>query len=261
MSKIRHNADDPDSASALIAGKIEQWLPGELVYHRHARHELMYATSGVVHISTGKGEWILPPSRALWIAAGTEHALKVGKPAKTIVLYIDRAAPCPDCRHCMVVNVSPLIRELVVACSRSPWNDRSPSVHERLARVLLDQLTTLEQVPVSLPAPRDHRAVRIAGILRKTPSCREPLAHLARRAGASTRTIERLWISETGMTFGTWRQRLRLVTALECLACGNSIANTAFEAGYESVSAFVQAFKTMFGVTPARYFRENRPET
>ena len=258
MSKFRHNSGEQDKASPLVITKIEQWSPGGLVRHRHTRHELMYATSGVVHITTMKGEWILPPSRALWITAETEHALKVIKPAKTIVLYIDRAVSYPDCDHCMVVNVSPLIRELIIACTHSPQDNRSAC--NRLAQVLLDQLTTLDRIPVALPAQLDHRALKIAGILRQTPSCREPLAHLARHAGASTRTIERLWIRETGMTFGTWRQRLRLVTALEQLAWGNSITNTAFEAGYESVSAFVHAFKNMFGITPARYFKTIRTE-
>lgn len=237
-------------------GRTEQWLPGDLIYHQHAKHQLMYATSGVVHALTAAGVWVLPPSRALWITAGTEHALKVKRPAETKVLYIDNMAHNVLTRQrCTVVNVTILVRELIMACAGLPWDYAVNSTYGRLSQVLIDQLQTLNDAPVSLPIPTDSRAVHVAEILRKEPSNRDPLAVLAKRAGASSRTIERLFLHETHMTFGAWRHRQRLITALELLAYGESVTNVAFEVGYESASSFVAAFRENFGTTPARYFK------
>lgn len=258
MSKICQNELNPDQAPAFIVGRTEQWSPGALIYHQHTKHQLMYATRGVVHALTAAGVWVLPPSRALWIAAGTEHALKVKRPAETKVLYVDSSASnILDHQKCTVVNVSLLVRELILACADLPWDYTINSAQSRLSLVLIDQLQTLNVAPVSLPNPIDSRAVHVADILRKEPSNREPLAILAQRAGASSRTIERLFLQETQMTFGAWRHRQRLITALEFLAYGESVTNIAFEVGYESASSFVAAFREMFGTTPARYFKMN----
>ena len=250
--------NDPDQASAFIVGRTEQWIPGSLDNHRHIKHQLIYATRGVVHISTARKAWILPPTRALWITAGTEHSLKVKKTAEAKVLYIDNAVPTiQNCQDCIVVNVSPLVRELILNCAALPWNYCNDSANGRLSQVLIDQLQTLNDTPVYLPIPADSRAVQLVNILHNDPSNRESLISLAQRVGASARTIERIFMFETHMTFSTWRYRQRLITALELLAYGESITNVAFAIGYESASSFVASFKKYFGTTPYRYFKIN----
>jgi AraC-like DNA-binding protein len=100
----------------------------------------------------------------------------------------------------------------------------------------------------------------VAAVLRANPSDPRPLAEIVGR-GASLRTIERLFQVETGMTFGRWRQQLRLVEALRLLAVGEPVTSVALDVGYESPSAFVSAFRRTFGVTPGRYFRQLLPQT
>ncbi|OZI39676.1 AraC family transcriptional regulator [Bordetella genomosp. 5] len=262
MSKTRQHATrhreprDPDRATAAVVGLIEPWVPGHQAPHSHRRHQLLCTASGVIHVTTSLGEWVLPSTRALWIGSGTLHATRVRRPADTRVLYIDpQAHPAPPGPDCYVVAINPLLRELIATCAAAPWDYAIDSPEARLATVLIDQVRAVEHASVDLPFPADSRAVHLANILREDPANREPLDVLAHRVGSSSRTIERLFRKEAGLSFGSWRQRQRLLTAMEHLAYGESVTNVALDVGYESASSFVAAFRTMFGNTPARYFK------
>jgi AraC-like DNA-binding protein len=132
--------------------------------------------------------------------------------------------------------------------------------HERQMGVLPDRLILLLQEPLPLPEPRDSRARAAAEALKRQPGDRRTLREIAREVGASERTLERLFVRETGLNFTTWRLRLRMLAALECLAAGESVGSTAITVGYKNPSSFIAAFRTTFGSTPARYFaRREKP--
>jgi AraC-like DNA-binding protein len=132
--------------------------------------------------------------------------------------------------------------------------DRSNRHQRNLMDVLLDELALLPVAPIDLPMPRDARALRGARCVRETPDAAHTLASVAKHAGASGRTLERLFRSETGLSFGAWRQRARLLHALQLLADDSSVTSTALAVGYESTSAFVAAFRRTIGTTPGAYF-------
>jgi len=74
-------------------------------------------------------------------------------------------------------------------------------------------------------------------------------------AGISERTLSRRFVLETGFTYTAWRQRARLMRALELLAEGEAVTTVALDLGYDSVSAFIALFKRTLGVTPSAYFK------
>jgi AraC-like DNA-binding protein len=234
-----------DDAKAPVVGVSTHWPSrSEKAQHTHSRHQLMYS-----------GSWILPPTKSIWISGGIPHALLVKRPVELITLWVDRDAPgAPDWTGCKVVSVSPFIRELFRVCSKQPWDYPPASRSSRLAQVLLEQLEAHEQAPLELPELSDPRAERVAAMLRADPADRRPLAALASAAGASHRTIERLFASEARMSFGRWRMRHRMIAALERLAHGDSVTNVAYAVGYESPSSFIAAFRASFGTTPTAYF-------
>jgi AraC-like DNA-binding protein len=161
----------------------------------------------------------------------------------------------PD--KCCVVEISPLMRELILRISElKGLNSRIPA-HAHLVPVLLDHLQMMESDPVHLPLPRDVRAKRLASVLQQEPSDPRPLTELSKIAGASKRTLERLFKSQTGLGFGKWRQHLRLGHALRLLAAGEAVTSVALDVGYDSPSAFISAFRMTFGQTPGRYFRSS----
>lgn len=247
---------DPDHAQPPVVGFSHDYAPGTVPGHVHARRaQVMYAVRGSMTVMTDQGHWVLPPERALWVPPSIVHKVTNARPIELRTLYIaPDAAGAPAWANCAVLSVTPLARELILACVGLGWDYPPAGPEARLAQVLLDRLILLPQEPVHLPEPRDPRSRAAAESLRRDPADRRTLREIARETGASGRTLERLFVEETGMSFGVWRMRLRMLAALERLAAGESVASAAFAVGYENPSSFIAAFRTTFGSTPARYF-------
>jgi AraC-like DNA-binding protein len=221
--------------------------------HAHDWDQLTYAASGVMHVHTDTASWLVPPHRAVWLPAGIRHTEEMHAPVSVRTLYIAPLLVGALPRECCMVNIPLLLRELILHISRIGVLDRSKPKEAHLISVLLDQLVSVSDVPLQLPMPRDERARRLAALLHASPGDEGSITSLARRAGASRRTMERLFLLETRMTVGEWRRRLRLLHGVRLLACGESVTNAALDAGYASLSAFTAAFKRTFGTTPSRY--------
>ena len=149
-----------------------------------------------------------------------------------------------------VLEVTPLMRELIRKVGALPAEYDQNGAEGRLVAVLLDELTELHQAGFAVPLPKDRRLLIIYAGLQESPDDTRTLAQWATSAGASERNLARLFYKDTGMGFGQWRQRLRLVMSLAALEAGESIGAVALGHGYESTSAFIAAFKTAFGRTP-----------
>jgi len=223
--------------------------------HVHDWHQLVYAVHGVMTLSTAAGSWIVPPHRGVWMPAGIEHAIRMSGPVSMRTLYIERRVARDLPRDVRIVDVPPLLREVMLRAVELGSLDRRVPEHRNLLAVLVDQIRALRSTGVHLPWPRDPRARRIAARLEDEPSEPGTLTALARRSGASGRTLQRIFRAETGMTFGTWRQQLRLRHALQALGAGASVTSVALDAGYASVSAFISAFRHTYWQPPARYLR------
>lgn len=247
----------PFLARSLAAG----YLAGTtLARHSHDWVQLVYASEGVMSVQTDDGTWVVPPNRGVWIPARVGHSITMsGKVAMRTIYFLPsmvRTFP----KRCCVIEVSPLLRELILfAVAKGPLR-RDLAEHRRLVEFMLDQLRVFPALPLALPMPRDPRALRVAARIRDRPGERESLAKLARAAGASRRTLERHFVADTGMSLGRWRQQARLLLAVRMLASGESVTSTALEVGYESISAFVAAFTSVLGETPGRYYRNDGRE-
>lgn len=223
-------------------------------WHDHAWHQLAYASSGVLGVRTEDGLWIVPPCRGVWIPAGLRHSIEIAGPVAVRTLYVDPVASRALPRACSVVNVSPLLRELILHTVQLGTLSRQMPEHRRLIAFLLDQLLCLPSVALQLPMPTDPHARRTAECLYQHPDDAGLLDRLLRELGVSRRTLERRFRAETNMTLGKWRQLARHIQAVRLLASGRAVTDVALDVGYESVSAFIGAFKRCFGTTPARYF-------
>jgi AraC-like DNA-binding protein len=230
-------------------------LPGgfALDHHTHPWPQLIYASAGVMTVWTEAGSWIAPPHWAVWAPARVRHGIRFSGHCALRTLYVrpQEAAGLPA--RCSVVAVSLLLRELILRTVEiGILDERTPS-HGAMARLILDEVRDLPTPSLDLPMPVSVAARRAAEqILEGVPAC--PIAELARRVGISSRTLERRFAQETGMTVGRWRRQARLLDALRQLASGETVKVVAEDQGYSSPSAFVSAFRSAFGVTPARYF-------
>lgn len=156
-------------------------------------------------------------------------------------------------QRCFVMNVSPLMRELILHTCRFSKLSRRRAAERRIIELLIDQLKEVESVPLQLPHPIDSRAKRVMRMLFDNPGDQRTLEQLCRDCGASKRTVQRLFLDETRMTFARWRQQLRLLHGMQLLASGEKVTAVSFETGYASTSAFISMFRKQLGTTPARY--------
>ncbi|MEZ4235785.1 MAG: helix-turn-helix transcriptional regulator [Myxococcota bacterium] len=215
-------------------------------------HQLTYALQGHLKVETDDACTLVPPDCAVWVPAGCVHREQLWAPVTVRTLYLAPGAlPSPPGRA-RTVAVPPLLRALVVHVSGLGALDRRVLSQAHLTDVLVDLTQDLPDAGLRLPTPRDPRAQRLAAQLRADPAAPTPLATLARRAGASLRTLERCFLRETGLTVAAWRRRLRLLVAVRRLERGEPVARVAEAVGYASASAFTAAFTATFGAPPTR---------
>ena len=234
-------------AESLPSGS---WAPE----HRHDWVQLSYALSGVLAVRTAGGSFIAPPQRAIWIPAGVEHQVTTSSRAEMRSLYIERGACARQDEACEVLEVTPLARELIKAASTLGPDYDEDGAAGRLVSVLLDEIAALHGVAFNLPMPGDARLQRLCAALQAAPHDGRTLGQWGREVGLTERSIARLFVKETGLSFGDWRLRLRMLLSLGPLETGASVTRVALDMGYASTSAFIAAFRRVFGTTPREMF-------
>jgi AraC-like DNA-binding protein len=224
MSRIRQAVHLCPRLPSPVAALAFELSHGHIIpEHMHPEDQLVYASRGVMTVQTVAGVWVVPAQRAVWIPARTPHSiLSSGAVSmRTIYLRARMAARLP--RTCCVVNVSSLLQQLILhLCTLEKLSRRSAS-QSHLIDVLVDQLQTVTSVPLQLPIPMDARAARVAATLQREPGSPRSLASACKKAGASKRTIERLFLQQTNLSLGKWRQQLRLMRSLKLISAGENI--------------------------------------
>lgn len=220
--------------------------------HRHGWAQMVYAVSGVMSVRAGGTLWIVPPARAVWVPASAEHEIRALGELAMRTVYFAPALVGHLPGECCALDVSPLLRELLLAIVAVQLIDETDEPHMRLTAVAIDRIAEARTLPLQLPLPADPRAVRVSDRLRADPACDIELTDLAREAGASARTLQRLFVAETGLRFSEWRQRLRLLHGASLVGGGSSVTEAGLEAGYAGTSAFSAAFRRHFGFTPSQ---------
>lgn len=229
-----------------------------VVPHSHPWAQLLYASDGVMRARTDLGVWIIPPRRAVLIAPGIVHELTMLSRVNMRTLYIDAAVTGLVVEGCRVLEVSPLLRELILALSAEPVEYAVPGRGEQLARLILTELAGMETVPIAVPWPRDRRLRALCTDIMDDPGSRRALEDRALDAGASARTLIRLFPKETGLHYRQWVQQVHLAHAFPMLARGDSVGTIAASLGYASPSAFTSMFRRLLGKTPQHYLTEWR---
>lgn len=220
-------------------------------------HQLIFASRGHLEVITEDVRRIVPSDRAVWIPAGVRHTDVMRAPISMRSVFVATAAARAMPAGVSTVAVTPLLRELILHITKLGALERADPIGARLAAVLFDQLRAAAPVALELPVPRDPRARAFAELVTAKPGDVRTTAQLARKAGASLRTLERCFLAETGVGVGAWRRRVRLFHAVRLLEAGTPVGDVADEVGYASVSAFSQAFARQFGRSPTGRVRRS----
>jgi len=239
-------SDDPGSSYQLGTREYD--------WHSHVRGQVFCVESGLVHVRTSHGSWLLPPNRAGWMPPGERHWVSVsGATSGWSVMVAPLASRQLPERPC-VIGISELMLGLVRrAVSWAAQEDLCPA-QERIIHVLLDEIERAPHEPLHLPMPSDPRLARIARAVFEQPDDMRTLDEWAAWGAVSARTLRRAMQAETGFSFAGWRQQARLTHALEMLARGEPVGQVSDALGYASPSTFIAMFRRAFGDSPAHYF-------
>ncbi len=250
------NSDDYQYIPPAVAAMAKEFAPGTgSKQHSHPRAQLLFASHGVIRVSTEQGFWLLPPLRALWVPAGVPHATVAVTHVDMRTLYIDVQAAAALWPGCQVIEVSNLLRELILSLTAEPMVYGQFERGGRIASLILSELPYADTVPTQIPWPRDRRLVSVCEQIMAQPGLNRPLGAWADAVGASERTLIRLFQSELGMNYRQWLQQVRLADAVCRLSMGQSIGRIAQELGYRSPSAFSYMFRRVLGTAPNVYLQ------
>ncbi|WP_426735349.1 AraC family transcriptional regulator [Myxococcus faecalis] len=255
---------DVDSAPASAFCLTDALSPSTSPWHSHRRHQLLYAASGALHLEVAEAQWLLPPQRAAWLAAGTRHRVRTTQPATLCTVYLKPSrvpsAPSGDCR---VFVLPPLAREMLLHSTRwgperSPRDPVAESFFSTLAHLLSEW--SAEPRDWRLPRARTPELERaMAYTLAHLPGP-VTLAGAAKAAGLSQRTLARRFDDEAGTSWRRFLHDARMLRAMELLAeDGARVTQTAYAVGFESLAAFTHAFTAFTGERP-RDFRQRVAE-
>lgn len=239
--------------------------------HSHPWAQVAMSSAGVIRMTAARSTYIVPPSRALWIPPGVEHIVTVIEDAEIRTLYlhqdVGQCGPHGQNRglpgmpgngsawtECRVLEVSSLMRELVAHLPTAPGAVPTSERERCLSVLILDELQHASPVKLGIDLPADKRLRTLCEAVLDAPARWATLDGWARHAGASPRTVARLFRSELGTSFGQWRQQVLLAHALTLAARKQPMAHIAAELGYASASAFTAMVKRSVGAPPSRFF-------
>lgn len=245
-------ADDDPSAGVLA----RDYAPGTVIEpHSHSKAQLLFAIGGAMWVTTADRTVVVPGNRAVWVPARMQHRLRMAGPVAMRALFFEaasfEAAGAGPADQARVVAVTPLLRALILRLHDRPTETSEAAALIR--RLILLELRTVEAMPLHLPQPRDPRLRALCARLLADPGCPDGLETLAAEAGASARTMARLFRRETGLRFTDWRHQVRLAAALTLLADGKSSKAVARRLGFRSASAFSAAFRRSLGRPPTGF--------
>ncbi|KZK83784.1 HTH-type transcriptional repressor of iron proteins A [Pseudovibrio sp. W64] len=248
-----HEVDRPQP---IVAYAVDMPIGGQGEPHAHSRGQLVHIMQGSTTVFTEEGTFVVPPERAVWVPGGMVH--RTVYPIKTQFrsLYLredwsERLSDKP-----VVVQVTPLLRELIQEIMAAPRDYALDGATARIAQVIVDQLKSLPDAPLQLPMPVNHVLLKeLCQSILSCPAHLPSLADAAERTLMSQRTFERRFFDETGWSYRKWCGQAKLFRALELLSAGRSVGDVAFKLGYEGPSPFISQFRKAFGTTPGKYFK------
>ncbi|MDR6765163.1 AraC-like DNA-binding protein [Acidovorax delafieldii] len=262
------------TAARPVRAKL-RWLAADtqVMPHSHPWAQVAISTTGVIRLTVNHGTYIVPPSRALWIPPGVEHAVTMVEDADLRTLYFHQ--PRGRCgpgvprdqedawRQCRVLEVSDLLRALVREMPTAPDGGLAISPNDlrreqHLSALVRDELARAAAVKLGVDLPQDKRLRHLCEAVLADPTHHDTLADWAQDTGASPRTVARLFRSELGSTFTQWRQQVILAKAVSLAAGRMPVGQIAAELGY-SPSAFSAMVRKSVGQPPGRFLGQQQP--
>ncbi|AOA59966.1 hypothetical protein BFG52_10385 [Acinetobacter larvae] len=246
-----------DQAQFAVNGIAAEYPRGYVVpWHQHQRCHLLYATRGVMLVEAQTGKWMVPPTTAVWLRPEVPHRLIMQSAVQVHGILVAPAEARALSLSDSVIGVSNLLKALIARLVAIAADAPVSRHRQLLADLFLAELSEQQALPYHLPWPNDSKFVQLCEQLSRDPSLDLRIEQWAEQLAMSSKTFQRHFLKNTGLSFSRWRQQLRLMSALNQLIQGKSITEVALSSGYESHSAFTVAFHKHFGHSPSSFMQK-----
>lgn len=210
---------------------------GRTGWHRHRRSQILYATSGLMVVTTERDVWMVPTGHALLIASNMPHDAACQGPLGLCTAFVEPSVPeaqvFPKAGF-RLVRVSSLLDSALRALAEERGDFERNGRTGLLTRVVVHEVERAEDAPYALPMPADPRLRKICQALIDDPALEHGLDDWAAEGGISRRSLTRRFREETSLSFAEWRRRLRAARALIKQAEGVPLNAAAAALGYSS---------------------------
>ena len=223
--------------------------------HSHQWSQFIYASQGILAVTSTTARYIVPPQQGVWITPETDHEVTALSNVELTSFYFRNSLLASLPNQCGVLEVNSFLKVLILEAKYIASDYQWHKSDGRLLRLIQDRICEAKVIALQLPSPRDKRLLVMLNSLQREPNNRHSLDQWSRVVGASARSLSRLFKQQTGLTYTQWRQRLMIQISITQLSQGQSVGNVSLSLGYESPSAFIHMFKTNTGVTPSSYTR------
>ena len=225
-------------------------------FHQHDRIQLLHTLSGVIHVRTSEGVWVIPPSKGIWIPENKPHAITIFGHVEARGIFVEPFARADLNTQCCVVAIPNLLSELINQAVEIKQEILPHTRSERLLELILDEIRFLEEIPFQLPEAKSNMLKEICADIKVNLASENLIDYIAKKYHISAKTISRLFQKELNMNFSVWLKQAKLLQALTDLEINKPILNIALDLGYESPSAFSYMFKREMGVSPTEYLKK-----
>jgi AraC-like DNA-binding protein/quercetin dioxygenase-like cupin family protein len=256
--RVRPTGGEQQRAVAYVS---ELRRGGGVPAHSHPRAQLLAVTSGSIAVTAQGSTFVAPPERAVWVPAHIMHETRHLASTRLRTLYIATDPEMALPAQTAVIPIGPLMRELISAIVARPRDYKERSSDGRLVAVLIDQIAASRALPLNLPIPTSENLLGLAYQILEMPAEAHTLARLAWSLNMSSRTLERRFKAETGLSIRSFRRQAKLFRALELLSSNMPVSRISDMLGFGEPSAFIAMFKRVFGVTPGKYLSQVEPRS
>ena len=253
LSTVPESPVQGDLSRAVVTRRTSYDHGHRIKPHWHARAQFVFAVAGTMRVRTARRVWIVPPTRALWVPARTVHEVQMYGVVQMRSLYVNDVAGAGMPSSCVVLNVTPLLKELIVRAVALPASYDENGDDGLLMRLLMAEVRRLPPCALDLPLPESADLTQLCERILADLSARRPCDLDASDLQTSARTLYRRFLSETGITFARWKQQARLLESIRRLAEGVPVTTVALDLGYESPSAFSTMFRRSMGIAPRAF--------
>jgi AraC-like DNA-binding protein len=244
---------NPDTYPGKVVGLASSLGDHDSGLHEHERGQLLYARQGCIRVTVGGNLCLLPPSRAVWIPPRIPHRAVMRRVVDYRSIWFDQELTSQLPSTVCVIEIGPLLGELLEPMALAGFDqDWNHNRFDHLIGLSIHEIREAPRQPMLLPMPTDRR---LASLTAQPEVLPPELNELASHAGATGKTIGRIFQRETGMSYQQWRQQWRVLRGVELIVLGHPVSYAALELGFSSDSAFITFFKQMLGCTPGAYLK------